>query len=158
VVLSLAELPRYVVLEPVSTVRFEVELMRPACEIDVALDAPAPGRSFLLLVGPQGGPVLQRIRLSGRARLMFEPRDARRHVLLLANPQKEPIVLRLRGRARRSPASGGNEGRSRRSLRVRAGGARSASRASRPPARVEIVVGRSAAGTAVGARRPRPKA
>ena len=53
--LSLGELPRYLVLEPTSSVRLEVALVRPACEIDIGLDAPKPGRSFLLLIGPEGG-------------------------------------------------------------------------------------------------------
>jgi len=101
VALALARLPRYLVLEPVSTVRFEVQLARPASEIDVALETPRPGRSFLLLIGPQGGPVLQRLRLSGRARVVFRPRDDRPHLLMLANPQQEPLVLRLSGRALR---------------------------------------------------------
>jgi hypothetical protein len=101
VALPLDRLPRYLVLEPVSTVRFEVELGRPACEIDVELENPKPGRSFLLLIGPQGGPVIQRMRMTGRARVVFEPRDPRAHVLMLANPQQEPLVLRLRGRRMR---------------------------------------------------------
>ncbi|HYA10976.1 MAG TPA: hypothetical protein VEH10_04840 [Thermoplasmata archaeon] len=96
--LTLGRLPRYLVLDPVSTVRLEVLLARPSCEIDVGLENPRPGRSFLLLVGPVGGPVIQRIRLTGKARLLFEPSDERSHVLMLANPQKEPLVLRLRGR------------------------------------------------------------
>jgi hypothetical protein len=106
VALSLARLPRYLVLEPVSTVRFEVNLARPVCEIDVELENPKPGRSFLLLIGPQGGPTIQRMRLNGRARILFEPSDDRAHVLMLANPQKEPLVLRLRGRAARRSLTG----------------------------------------------------
>ena len=108
VALSLARLPRYIVLEPVSTVRFEVALGRPACEIDVEIQNPRPGRSFLLLIGPQGGPVIQRMRLTGRARLVVRPKDSRTHVLMLANPQKEPLVLQLRARRRgptRAPAA-----------------------------------------------------
>ena len=96
--LPLARLPRYLVLEPVSSVRLEVLLGRPSCELEVELENPRPGRSFLLMIGPQGGPVVQRVRLSGRAKIMFEPQDERCHVLLLANPQKELLVLRLRGR------------------------------------------------------------
>jgi hypothetical protein len=104
VALPLGRLPRYLVLEPVSTVRFEVNLSRPPCAIDVELENPKPGRSFLLLVGPQGGPLVQRVRLTGRARILFDRKDRRAHVLMLANPQKEPLVLRLRGRlVRRSP-------------------------------------------------------
>lgn len=93
---ALTALPRYLVLEPVSTVRLEVTLHRPTGEIDVELENPKPGRSFLLLLGPQGGPIVQRMRLTGRARLVFEAAGNRPHVLMLANPQKEPLVLRLR--------------------------------------------------------------
>jgi hypothetical protein len=107
VVLPLGRLPRYLVLDPVSTVRLEVALRRPSCEIDVELENPKPGRSFLLVIGPVGGPVLQRMRLSGRARIVFEPQDDRSHVLMLANPQKEPLVLRLRGKALRPAAASG---------------------------------------------------
>jgi hypothetical protein len=95
---SLASLPRYLVLDPVATVRIEVNLERLACEIDVEIQNPRPGRSFVLLIGPRGGPYLRRMRLSGRARVLFQPKSAGPYVLMLANPQKEPIVLRLRGR------------------------------------------------------------
>lgn len=104
VALTLARLPRYLVLDPVATVRFEVRLSRPSAEIDVELGSPQPGRSFLLLLGPQGGPVLQRLRVTGRARLVFRANDDRTHVLMFANPQKEPLVLKLRGRAGPVPA------------------------------------------------------
>jgi len=99
----LARLPRYLVLEPTSSVRFEVVVSAPTWELDVELGSPRPGRSFLLSIGPQGGPVVRRLRLSGRARIFFEPEDERNHLLLLANPQREPIVLRLRGRNRSKP-------------------------------------------------------
>ncbi len=95
---SLARLPRYLVLEPVSTVRLEIELVEPSCEIDVELQNPEPGRSFVMLLGKQGGPHLQRMRLSGRARILFDPKSPGTYALMLANPQKEPLVLRLRAR------------------------------------------------------------
>ncbi len=101
---SLSRLPKYLVLEPVSTVRLEIELTRPSCEIDVELQNPQPGRSFVLLIGQKGGPHLQRMRLTGRARVLFDPKAPGVYVLMLANPQKEPLVLRLRGRnLKRSP-------------------------------------------------------
>jgi hypothetical protein len=106
VALSLAQLPRFLVLEPSSSVRLEVALVRPACEIDIGLDAPKPGRSFLLLIGPEGGPMVQRMRLTGRARILFEPRDQRPQVLMLANPLKEPIVLFLQGHLSRGRSDG----------------------------------------------------
>jgi hypothetical protein len=95
---TLASLPRYLVLDPVATVRIEVELERYACEIDVEIQNPRTGRSFVLLLGPRGGPYVRRMRLSGRARILFQPKTAGPYVLMLANPQKEPIVLRLKGR------------------------------------------------------------
>jgi len=103
VAVPLARLPRYLVIEPTSSVRLEVVVGGPVWELDVELGSPRPGRSFLLSIGPQGGPVVRRLRLSGRARILFEPEDNRNHVLMLANPQREPIVLRLLGRNRRAP-------------------------------------------------------
>lgn len=75
-----------------------MRLEAPACEIDVELDNPKPGRSFVLLIGHPGGPYVQRVRLAGRARIFFDPQSPGAYELLLANPQKEPLVLRLRGR------------------------------------------------------------
>jgi hypothetical protein len=95
---GLATLPRFLVIEPVATVRLEMELDRPSCEIDVELQNPAPGRSFVVMIGHRGGPFVQRLRLSGRARIVFEPKTPGRYVLVLANPLKEPLVLRLKGR------------------------------------------------------------
>ncbi len=54
---ALRDLPKYLVLDPVSTVRIEMRLEAPACEIDVELDNPRAGRSFVLLIGQVGGPV-----------------------------------------------------------------------------------------------------
>lgn len=96
--LSLADLPRFLVLEPLSTVRVEMRLAGPACEIDVELDNPEPGRSFVLLIGHKEGPFVQRVRLAGKARIYFDPQSPGEYVLLMANPQKSPITLRLRAR------------------------------------------------------------
>ena len=93
--LPLERLPRYLVLEPTSTVRFELRLDHPPCEVDIELENPRPGRSFLMLVGPHGGPLVQRMRLTGRVRVLFESDDAKPQVLMLANPQKDPLVLQL---------------------------------------------------------------
>jgi hypothetical protein len=98
VAIALADLPKYVVLAPSATVRIDVSLEEPACEIDVALDNPRPGRSFVLLIGHPKGPFVQRVRLSGRARIHFDPESPGEYVLLLANPQRDPLVIRLRGR------------------------------------------------------------
>lgn len=95
---ALRDLPKFLVLNPVSTVRLEMQLEAPACEIDVELDNPRAGRSFVLLIGHPGGPYVQRVRLAGRARIYFDPQSPGAYELLLANPQHEPLVLRLRGR------------------------------------------------------------
>ena len=95
---ALADLPRFLVLDPLSTVRVEMRLVSPACEIDVELDNPRPGRSFVLLIGHKSGPFVQRVRLAGKARIYFDPQAPGEYVLLVANPQKEPIVLRLKAR------------------------------------------------------------
>jgi hypothetical protein len=95
---ALRDLPRYLVLEPVSTVRLEIHLASPACEIDVELENPQPGRSFVLLIGHKQGPYVQRVRLSGRARIHFDPQSPGDYLLLLANPNRTPLVLRIRAR------------------------------------------------------------
>ena len=97
-VTALRDLPKFLVLNPVSTVRIEMQLEAPACEIDVELDNPKAGRSFVLLIGQVGGPYVQRVRLAGRARIYFDPQSPGSYELLLANPQREPLILRLRGR------------------------------------------------------------
>jgi hypothetical protein len=75
-----------------------MQLDAPACEIDVELENPRPGRSFVLLIGHPGGPYVQRVRLAGRARIFFDPQSPGSYELLLANPQREPLVLHGRGR------------------------------------------------------------
>jgi hypothetical protein len=95
---ALRDLPKFLVLAGVSTVRIEMRLQEPACEIDVELENPRPGRSFVLLIGHPEGPYVQRVRLSGKARIHFDPQAPGDYVLLLANPNREPLVLRLRGR------------------------------------------------------------
>jgi hypothetical protein len=93
---ALEELPKYLVLEPTSTVRIEMHLDAPACEIDVSLDNPRPGRSFVLLIGHPNGPFVQRVRLSGGARIHFDPESPGDYVMMFANPQHEPVVVRLK--------------------------------------------------------------
>jgi hypothetical protein len=106
---ALADLPRYLVLSPTATVRIELELDSPACEIDVELDNPRPGRSFVLLLGHRGGPFVQRVRLAGKARIFFDPEAPGSYELLLANPHSEPLVLHLRGRPVASSRSAESE-------------------------------------------------
>ena len=96
--LALQSLPKFLVLAPTSSVRLEMHLEDPACEIDVALNNPRPGRSFVLLIGHRDGPFVQRVRLAGRASVYFDPQSPGDYVLLLANPDREPVVLRLRAR------------------------------------------------------------
>jgi hypothetical protein len=95
---ALRDLPKFLVLNPVSTVRVRIQLAAPSCEIDVELNNPRPGRSFVLLIGRAGGPYVQRVRLAGRARIFFDPQSPGVYELLLANPQADAVVLRLRGR------------------------------------------------------------
>ncbi|MFI5412984.1 MAG: hypothetical protein ACHQ0I_00110 [Candidatus Lutacidiplasmatales archaeon] len=95
---ALRDLPKFLVLDPLSTIRVEMRLTASACEIDVELDNPSPGRSFVLLIGHKDGPFVQRVRLAGKARIYFDPQSPGDYVLLVANPQKEPIVLRLKAR------------------------------------------------------------
>ncbi len=95
---ALSDLPRYLVLNPSSTVRIELTLEASSCEIDIELERPKPGRSFILLLGPPGGPFVQRVRLSGRARVFFDPESPGRYELLLANPDRAPLTLHLRAR------------------------------------------------------------
>jgi len=148
---ALASLPKYLVIEPVSTVRLEMELDRPSCEIDLELQNPGLGRSFVVMIGHRGGPFLQRLRLSGKARIVFEPRTPGRYVLVLANPVKEPLVLRLKGR--QTSASLGADGVAgppgpptrHRTRRVRTG------RSARPPRRIARA-GRMTTGRSPGAR------
>jgi hypothetical protein len=98
VAVALPDLPKYLVVEPRSTIRMEMLLAAPACEIDVELDNPREGRSYILLIGHKGGPFVQRVRLAGKARIYFDPQSPGEYVLLLSNPEDDPIVLRLRAR------------------------------------------------------------
>jgi hypothetical protein len=101
---ALPDLPRFLVLEPVSTVRLEIQLAGPACEIHVELENPEPGRSFVLLIGHKDGPYVQRVRLSGGARIHFDPQSPGEYVLLLANPNRTPLVLRMKAKDLGGPA------------------------------------------------------
>ena len=116
---ALRDLPKYLVLDPVSTVRIEMRLETPACEIDVELDNPRLGRSFVLLIGHPGGPYVQRVRLAGKARIFFDPQSPGAYELLLANPQREPLVLRLKGRDVEAPAARSGQKRPRATVRRR---------------------------------------
>lgn len=137
VAVALRDLPRYVVIEPASTLRVDMRLDSPACEIDVSLDNPRPGRSFVLLIGHAGGPYVQRVRLAGRARIFFDPQTPGDYVLLFANPDRLPIVLRLRGRGVGAPVAtvAQSRGRSRNATRTGSHGRRRGARRATPRAR-----------------------
>jgi len=144
VAVALPDLPKFLVLEAESTIRMEMLLASPACEIDVELDNPRPGRSFVLLIGHKGGPFVQRVRLAGKARIYFDPQSPGEYVLLVSNPQTEPIVLRLRARdigpkvvpttdgSPRRKRSAGRARRSRPAVKGSASASRSSSPASKP--------------------------
>ena len=155
---ALRDLPKYLVLEPASTLRVDMRLDQPACEIDVALDNPRPGRSFVLLIGHAGGPFVQRVRLAGRARILFDPATPGNYALLFANPERQPLVLRLRARGIGSPVATVGREKSRPAKRRRTGRRparqRSASAAS-ARARLNPRRSRKPHGTTTGAARGR---
>jgi hypothetical protein len=129
---ALRDLPKFLVLAGVSTVRLEMLLESPACEIDVELENPRPGRSFVLLIGHKEGPYVQRVRLSGRARIHFDPQSPGEYLLLLANPNREPLVLRLKARDLAPPKRGPRPQKARKDRRVPRAPGRSALRPKRP--------------------------
>lgn len=102
---ALRDLPKYLVIDPSATLRIDMHLDAPACEIDISLDNPRPGRSFVLLLGHPKGPFVQRVRLAGRARIFFDPESPGDYVLLLANPNRVPVVLRLAARGVGTPVT-----------------------------------------------------
>jgi hypothetical protein len=91
-----AVVPSYHIIDPESMVRIDLKLDARSCEFDVDLENPRPGRSFVLLLGRFRGPYAQRVRLSGKARIHFNPDAPGKYSLLLANPESEPVVVRLR--------------------------------------------------------------
>lgn len=130
---ALRDLPKFLVLDPESTVRLEIRLEAPSCEIDVELDNPQAGRSFVLLIGHREGPFVQRVRLAGRARIHFDPESPGEYVLLLANPHKTPLILRLKARDLAAPAVRATVRRSTRTARRRASTPPSAGTSRRRP-------------------------
>jgi hypothetical protein len=97
--IALAELPRYVVLEPGGGVRLEMRLEAEACEFDLSLENPRAGRSFVVMIGHRTGAIVQRVRLAGKARILFDPERPGDYTLVLTNPMSEPAVVRLRATA-----------------------------------------------------------
>jgi hypothetical protein len=94
--IALAELPRYVVLEPGGGIRLDLRLEATACEFDLALQNPRPGRSFVAMIGHRAGAIVQRVRLAGAARILFDPERPGEYTLVLTNPMAEPAVVRVR--------------------------------------------------------------
>ncbi|HTT25803.1 MAG TPA: hypothetical protein VLY85_02225 [Thermoplasmata archaeon] len=104
--LAPADVPRFLVLEPGGGIRLDVRLDAPACEIDAALENPRVGRSFILMIGHPSGPFVQRVRLAGATKLLFEPGAPGVYVVLLTNPMAEPAVVRLKLRPVPMPGPG----------------------------------------------------
>ncbi|HKV90842.1 MAG TPA: hypothetical protein VJQ43_06595 [Thermoplasmata archaeon] len=128
--IALHELPKFLVLEPGGGIRLEFHLDSPACEFDVALQNEKPGRSFIVMIGHRAGTIVQRVRLAGRAKILFDPEGPGDYTLVLTNPMAEPAVVRLKttpvGRRPRLKATlrrseGGSKSRARRRPKKRAG-------------------------------------
>lgn len=96
--MRLRELPKFIVLEPGRGIRLDLQLEAPACEFEVRLDTERPGRSFILLLGHKGGPMVQRARISGHAKVLFDPEAPGDYVVILSNPTPEPVVIHLDAR------------------------------------------------------------
>jgi hypothetical protein len=97
--IALQELPRFVVLEPGGGIRLDLHLDASACEFDVALQNEKPGRSFIVMIGHRAGAIVQRVRLAGRARILFDPEAPGDYTLVMTNPMPEPAVVRLKASA-----------------------------------------------------------
>lgn len=97
--IALQELPRFVVLEPGGGIRLDLHLDATACEFDLALQNERPGRSFIVMIGHKAGTIVQRVRLAGRARILFDPETPGDYTLVMTNPMPEPAVVRLKATA-----------------------------------------------------------
>ena len=97
--IAISELPRYLVLEPGGGIRLDMHLEASACEFDLSLESPRPGRSFIVMIGHRSGTIVQRVRLAGRAKILFDPAGPGDYTLVLTNPMAEPAVVRLRATA-----------------------------------------------------------
>ncbi|HEV8049332.1 MAG TPA: hypothetical protein VGP88_01930 [Thermoplasmata archaeon] len=134
--IGLTELPRYVVLEPGGGIRLDMRLEATACEFDLALQNPRPGRSFVVMIGHRAGAIVQRVRLAGKARILFDPERPGDYTLVLTNPMPEPAVVRLRaapierGKAPTRRRSPGKAAAGKSVARPRRRGSRSAERSS----------------------------
>ncbi len=120
-VAALRGLPAFLVLEPRGGVRLPLQLEAAACELELTLETDRPGASFIAMVSQRDGTWLQRVRLAGGARILFDPGTVGEFVLQLTNPTYDPIVLRLRGRTQpaRAARRTGPHRRARRATRPR---------------------------------------
>jgi hypothetical protein len=98
VAIALPELPEFFVLEPQRGVEIAIRLTARACELEVELQREAPGRSLIVLIGLRDGRWVQRARIAGHAKLLFDPERAGEYKLALANPMTDRAVVRVRGR------------------------------------------------------------
>jgi hypothetical protein len=102
--IAISELPRYLVLEPGGGIRLDMRLEATACEFDFALESPRPGRSFIVMIGHRSGSIVQRVRLAGKAKILFDPEGPGEYTLVLTNPMADPAVVRLKATALAGPA------------------------------------------------------
>lgn len=92
-VIPIAELPKIIIIEPGRGVRMDVLLDTPSCELDLHLEKEGPGKSVILMIGHKNGEVVQRVRVAGRAKVLFDPETPGEYVFLLTNPMDEPAVV-----------------------------------------------------------------
>lgn len=92
--IALKDLPKVVILEPGKGVRMEVDMDSPACEVDLHLEKEGAGRSFIFMIAHPGGEVVQRVRVAGHAKVLFDPESPGEYVFLLTNPMTEAAVVR----------------------------------------------------------------
>lgn len=97
--IALEDLPKVIILEPGRGVRIEVRLEASACEIDAHLEKEGAGRSFVLMIAHPNGEVVQRVRVAGHAKVLFDPETPGEYVFLLTNPMSEPAIVRWEVRA-----------------------------------------------------------
>lgn len=101
--IAIEELPKVIILEPGRGVRMEVKMSTPSCEIELGLDKEKPGRSVVLMIGQHDGEVLQRVRVSGKAKVLFDPEEPGEYDFLLTNPTNEVVVVHWDVRAISQP-------------------------------------------------------
>jgi hypothetical protein len=111
--IPLKDLPKAVILEPTKGVRMEVEMETSACEIDLHLEKEGPGRSFVFMIAHPNGEVVQRVRIAGHAKVLFDPESPGQYVFLLTNPMTEAAVVRCEFTAIPGPSTSSTQSSSR---------------------------------------------